>query len=114
MMPKINPRQMQRLMKQMGIQSENIDAKRVVIERDEGNIIIENPSVVKVKSPAGDTFQISGAISEEQKEEKEFTEDDVKMVIEQAKCSKEEAEKALKESGGDLAQAILSLQKQQK
>ena len=38
----MDPRQMKRMMKQMGIDSKDIDAKRVIIETESSNIIIEN------------------------------------------------------------------------
>jgi len=38
------------------------------------------------------------------------TEEDVKLVAEQAGVSLEEAQRALEETGGDLAQAIILLQ----
>ena len=39
----------------------------------------------------------------------EVSEEDIETVMEQAKVTKAEAERALKESSGDLAEAILSL-----
>ena len=50
-----------------------------------------------------ETLQITGKIEEL------INEDDIKTVMEQAECSKEEAVKALKDNNGDLAAAILSL-----
>ena len=38
----IDPKKMQAMMKQMGIKQEEIDAKRVIIEKSDGRIIIEN------------------------------------------------------------------------
>ena len=42
MFPKIDPKKMQAMMKQMGIAQEDIDANRVTIECDDKNIIIDN------------------------------------------------------------------------
>ena len=39
----------------------------------------------------------------------EITDEDVKTVINQANCSKEDALEALKHSEGDIAEAIISL-----
>jgi len=53
-----------------------------------------------------ETFQISGDIIESS-----INDEDIKTVSEQAGVSEEEAKKALKESSGDLAEAILKLKK---
>ena len=42
---------------------------------------------------------------------RKISEEDIKTVMEQAKVTKEKAESALKENKGDLAAAIISLQK---
>ena len=36
MLPNMNPKKMQALMKQMGIDQQEIDAKKVIIEKDDG------------------------------------------------------------------------------
>ena len=84
---KINPKQMQNMMRQMGISQEDIDADRVIIEKSDGKIIIENPSIQKIKMNGQESFQISGDIREESAEK--FSEDDVKLVAEKTSSSKE-------------------------
>jgi nascent polypeptide-associated complex subunit alpha len=102
----INPKQMQAMMKQMGINQQEIASSRVIIEKEDGGkIIINNPSVMKIKMSGQESFQISGDVSE--KEEK-FSEDDIKVVMEKTNCSKDKAIKTL-EKTGDLAEAILEL-----
>lgn len=103
---KINPKQMERAMKKMGMQMTNIDAEEVVIKTPEKEIIINNPQVSRVKMMGQDTFQISGEISERGREE--TTEEDVEMVAEQAGVSAEEARSALQETD-DIAEAIMKL-----
>jgi len=102
----IDPKKIQAMMKQMGIKQQEIDASRVVIECEDKNIIIENPSVLKVNMQGQEQFQISGDISEQ---EKGISEEDIKQIMEKTGKSKKEAEEALKNSNGDLAEAILSL-----
>jgi nascent polypeptide-associated complex subunit alpha len=104
---KVNPRQMERMMKQMGIQSKNIEAQEVVIKSQDKNIVIKNPVVTEVNMGGQVTFQIVGEVSEEKGEE--YSEEDVKMVMEKTGASEQDAKKALKENEGDIAQAILSL-----
>jgi nascent polypeptide-associated complex subunit alpha len=102
----INPKQMQAMMKQMGINQQEIPSSRVIIEKEDGGkIVINNPSVMKIKMSGQESFQISGDISE--KEEK-FSEEDIKVVMEKTNRSKEEV-LAVLEKTGDLAEAILEL-----
>ncbi len=103
MLPGINQKQIESVMKRMGIKQDNVDADEVIIKSSGKNIVIRNPSVVKVNMHGSLSFQISGEVSEE------FNEDDIKTVMEQGKCSREKAVKALNENNGDLAEAILSL-----
>ncbi len=101
----MDPRKMQALMQQMGIKSQEIPATSVVIETDSQKLIVENPQVVKISMQGQDSFQISGSVRIEEK----TSADDVKMVMEQAGCSEDEAKAALEKSGGDIAQAIVLL-----
>ena len=103
MFPGINPKQIEKAMKQMGIKQEEIDAQEVIIKTSEKNIIIRNPNVVRIDMHGNESFQITGEIHEESNEE------DIKTIMQQTNCSKEEAERALKENDGDLAEAIISL-----
>lgn len=103
----INPKQMQGMMKKMGISQEEINASRVIIECEDKNIIIENPSVLRVKMQGNESFQISGDISEEKSSP--FSEEDIEMVIEKTEKSREEVIKALESSNGDIAEAIMEL-----
>lgn len=111
MFPGIDPKKMQALMKQMGIAQEEIDANRVIIETPEKNIIINNPSVMKVNMQGQTNFQISGDVSEELTEstEENNSEEDIKTIIEKTGCTEEQAKAALENSKGELAEAILSL-----
>lgn len=106
MFPNIDPKKMQSVMKQMGINQEEIPCSRVIIEKEDGNkIVIHNPSVTKIKMQGQESFQIAGDISEE---EEKFSENDVAVVMQKTSCTEEEAREALEETG-DLAEAILKL-----
>jgi len=102
----IDPKKMQAMMKQLGMKQEEIPADRVIIECSDKRIIIEEPNVVKINMQGQDSWQITGEASEE---EKGISEEDISQVMEKANVSREAAEKALKDSKGDLAEAILSL-----
>ncbi|MEK6899187.1 MAG: nascent polypeptide-associated complex protein [Nanoarchaeota archaeon] len=101
----IDPGKMKAMMKQMGIKQEEIEALRVIIEKEDGKIIIENPNVQKVTMQGQDSWQITGEV----REESGISEGDIEMVMEKSGKSMEEAKKALEESNGDIAEAILSL-----
>ena len=105
MFPGLDPKKMQAVMKQMGMAQEEIDADRVIIERD-GNskIIIENPSVIKIKMQGQENFQISGDVREES-----AGDEDVKTIMEKVGCLEQEAKQALEKANGDLTEALLSL-----
>jgi nascent polypeptide-associated complex subunit alpha len=94
---------MEAMMRQMGIKSQDISAKKVIIENDSGNIVIESPQVVQITMQGQKSFQISGNVREESSSE------DIKMVMEQANVTEEEAKQALKDAQGDIAEAILKL-----
>jgi len=102
----IDPKKMQAMMKQLGMKQEEIEAERVIIECFDKRIIIEEPNVVKINMQGQDSWQITGNATEE---EKGVSEEDISQVMEKAQVSKEKAEQALKDSNGDLAEAILSL-----
>ena len=118
MMPNINPRQMQQMMKKMGIQQEDIDAEEVIIKCSDKTIIIRNPSVQRVNMMGQKNYQISGEeeIQEAEPEEDstpEITDEDVNTVAKQADVSIDEARKALEDTQGNIAEAILLLTAEQ-
>jgi len=98
----MNPKQMQNLMKQLNVKQESIDASEVII-KGKKNYIIRNPEVSKVNMMGQEILQVSGKL------EDYINEDDVKLVMEQANVSREEAIKALQKNNNDIAASILSL-----
>ena len=123
MFPNLDPKKMQAVMKQMGISQEEISALRVIIEKtDNTKIVINEPSVTKVKMNGQESFQISGDIrvatssntnlSKSQiKEtilEEDFSKEDIKTIMEKTNASEKQAKQALEETG-DLAEAIIKL-----
>ena len=103
----LDPKKMQAMMSQMGIKQQGIDADEVVIKGKGKNIVIKNPSVVKITMSGQESFQISGKVEEQ--ESNEISEEDIKTVMAQTKMTRDRALGALKNSSGDLAQAILSI-----
>ena len=96
-------------MKQMGMQQVDIPATEVIIKTPTKDIIIHNPQVSKVNAMGQESFQIVGEV--EEVSPATFSDEDVKTVASQASVSEDAAKEALEKSDGDLAQAILELQK---
>ena len=112
MIPGLDPKKMQAMMRQLGIKQEEIDATRVIIEKEDGKIIIDNPSVLKVNMQGQETFQISGEISEEEggdSEEEGQTDKDIEMIMEKTSKTREEVTLALEKNQGDIASTIMEL-----
>ena len=108
MFPGVNPKQMQGMMKKMGISQVDVPAEKVIIEKTDGSkTIINNPSVQKIKMQGQETFQIAGEISE-QEAEIGISEEDIQTIVEKTGTSKEKARESL-EKTGDLAESILEL-----
>lgn len=112
MMPGLDPRALKKMMKQMGMDMQDIPASEVIIKKPEGGqIVIKNPQVQKMKIPGqGESFQVIGN-STEDSSAPEISEADIDLVADQAKVPREKAKEALEKAGGDIAKAILSLQK---
>ncbi len=121
-------RQMRRRMAQQGIDMEQVDATRVIIEGAEKTVIIEQPEVFLMKQAGQEIYQVIGQSEEvppekliiksgetyediEPLEESEvkpiITENDIMLVATQANVDKQEAETVLNEYNGDIAKAIL-------
>ncbi len=106
MIPGINPKQLNQMMKKMGMQQEEIAATEVIIRTKEGDIIIKNPKVSKVNMMGQITYQVVG---EEEQAGTEVSDDDVELVASQAGVSSEFAKAALEDANGDIAKAITLL-----
>ena len=110
-MPNLNPKQMQKMMKQLGMQMDELDAEKVeILLRDGGVITITEPQIVRTNIQGKDSFQVTGNISEGGAKGK-VSEEDLNMVVEQTGASVDSARSAL-ESEGDLARAILKLEEE--
>jgi len=101
----LNPKKMQGMMKQMGIHQEEIPAEKVTIQTPDKNIIIQNPSVTKIKMHGQESYQITGEVTEETKSP---SEEDIRLVAEKTNKSPEQAKQALEQTN-DIAEAILKL-----
>lgn len=110
----MNPKQlkqMQRSMKQMGMDMKEVHgATEVIIKLKNKEIVIKNPKVNIMDFMGQQTYQITGKAKEKAIEtELVIPKDDIELVATQTGVSEAEAEKALKETKGDLAEAIMRL-----
>jgi nascent polypeptide-associated complex subunit alpha len=103
----MNPAKIQGMMKKMGISQTPLNVDKVIFEMKEGNLVINDPSVIRIMMQGQESYQVTGEAHEETKEI--FSEDDVKMVIEKTGKSEDEAKEALEKYNGDIAEAIMEL-----
>jgi nascent polypeptide-associated complex subunit alpha len=114
MMPgRMNARQMNQMMKRFGINVKPIEnVEKVVIETDAKQYVFEDAEVTVMDIQGEKTYQIVGTPVVKAKQTEEDTmKEDVKLVMEQTGKSEAEARTALKETNGDIAEAILKLSK---
>ena len=121
----LDPKRMKALMKQMGIEQEELrGVTEVIIRTKTKELYFKEPQVTEVRAQGSRTFQVVGRPEERAAgsptgsgpskgtlapEPSEFPEDDVRLVMDQAGCSREGAIAALRSAGGSPAEAILSL-----
>ncbi len=112
MFPKrIDKRQMERMMHQMGIKAHDLEGvQEVVIKLADKEIVIPGAQVTLTEMAGQKSYQVSGR-ELERKPEFQPSEDDIKLVMEQAGIEREAAAQTLKETSGNIAEAILKLKK---
>jgi len=100
---------MERMMKKMGLNVEEVtDVKEVIIRTSTKEIIVHDPSVTVMDVRGERSFQVQGSVTEKNLKE-EIPESDVELVASQAGVSKDQARKALEDTGGEPAEAIIRL-----
>ena len=119
MMPggRMNPKQMRAMMKRMGISQEEIeDVVEVVIKTRTKEIVFKDAAVTAMTVQGQKTYQVIGTPEERARkaderpaEEGGVPEEDIKLVMSQTGCSASEAKKALEETDGAPAEAILKI-----
>ncbi|MCI5866622.1 MAG: nascent polypeptide-associated complex protein [Methanosphaera sp.] len=115
----INPKQlkqMERTMKKMGMDMKDInDVEEVVIVLKDKELVIKNPEVSKMNAMGQETYQVVGEAQERIKGSTseptsvEIDDDDIELVASQTGKTRKEAQQALEEVNGDLAEAIMKL-----
>ncbi len=111
----MSPRNAKRMMQRMGMNmGEMPDVQEVIFRTSDKEILVENAQVAVLEMQGQKIFQVTGQVSERGLNKQEamlvIAEEDAQLVADQTGKSVEEAKRALEESGGDLAKAILLLQ----
>ena len=114
MQRRMNPREAKRMMQRMGMNMETVeDVTEVIIKTSNKDIVIEGPEVAILQTQGQKIYQVAGGTVREKTPERKtptVSEEDARLVADQTGKGIEEARKALEETGGDLAKAILLLQ----
>jgi nascent polypeptide-associated complex subunit alpha len=106
---KMNPRQMNQMMRRLGIQVKEIEnVKKVIIQTDKKEYIFDEADVTMMDAQGQKTYQITGKPRIVEKKE-EIPKEDIDLVAEQTGKSTEEAKKALINTKGNIAEAIMKL-----
>ena len=104
----LDPRKINSMMKQMGINNKDIPAKKVVIELEDGSkLVINKPGVTEITMQGQKSYQVTGEVVEEK--QLVISNEDIELVANEAKISKEKAKELLKKTNGDIAKAITSV-----
>jgi nascent polypeptide-associated complex subunit alpha len=88
------------------------DVQEVIFRTSTKEIVVENPEVAVLDLRGQKIFQVTGEKITEKAIKRKITipEEDIRLVADQTGKSVEEAKRALEETEGDLAKAILLLQ----
>jgi nascent polypeptide-associated complex subunit alpha len=120
----MNPKKMEQMMEQMGIDMDELDATEVTITLADGTqLVFGDPEVTKMDARGEETYQVVGDAepveAEEPSTESEDTEStaetsipdaDVEIVVQRTGVPMKQAREAIEEAKGDLAAAIDSLE----
>ena len=113
---RMNPKQMKAMMKRMGIDQEEMpDVVEVIIKTKTKEFVFKDAVVTAVSVQGQKTYQVVGIPEERERRREEgeeeggVPEDDIKLVMSQTGCTAAEAKKALQETDGAPAEAILKI-----
>lgn len=111
----MNPRNAKRMMQRMGMNmGEMPEVQEVIFKTSTKEIVVENAQVAVIDMGGQKIFQVTGEVSERDIEGEAsrviILDEDAQLVADQTGKSVEDARRALEESNGDLARAILLLQ----
>mgnify|MGYP000574973983 CR=1 FL=1 len=120
----LNPRKMEQMMEQMGIDMEDIDAEEVIIRTSEEKLVFTDAEVQLMEAQGQKTYQVvgepesqpleggdsAGEASADEDTGGAFDAQDVEIVAQRGGVSEDEARDALEDNDGDLAAAVADLE----
>jgi nascent polypeptide-associated complex subunit alpha len=119
----MDPRKMQQMMEQMGVDFEELDATEVVIRLEGGEeLYFDDADVTNIEAPGQTTYQVVGEPTQREGEgaDEAASDDggagsaipdaDVEIVAQRSGASEEAAREALEAEDGDLGKAIERLE----
>ena len=114
----VNPRQMKQAMKRLGITTEELkDVEEVIIRTKSKEYVLSEAAVTLMDMQGQKTFQVVGEPTIRERKESESAapaepavpEEDIQLVMDQTGCDRQRAIEALKDAGGQPAEAILGI-----
>jgi len=106
---RMNPRQMNQMMKRLGINIKTVDnVEKITIVTDTKIYEFDDAEVTIMEAQGQKTFQIAGEPRIRDKKD-DSKKDDIQLIMDQTGASEEKAKQALEDADGDIAQAIMNL-----
>jgi len=123
-----DPRKMEQMMQQMGIDMDELDAEEVVIKTADSEFVFDAPDVTKMdargqatytvvgdpeerpRGAGGDASAVEAADADDGGDDGGIPDEDVEMVQMRTNASEAEAREALEANDGDLAAAVAQLE----
>ena len=122
----LDPSKMQQMMKQMGIDIDEIDAEEVIIRTSDEELVFTDADVQRMGAQGQETYNIVGSpetrargaseidagdeAEETDDSEDGIPQDDIDLVAQRTGASKSAAREALEATDGDLAAAVERLE----
>ncbi|MFB6085468.1 MAG: nascent polypeptide-associated complex protein [Halodesulfurarchaeum sp.] len=120
----MNPRKLEQMMEQMGIDMDELDATEARISLEDGTqLVFSNPEVTRMDARGEETYQVVGEAEtvesgaapaadagSESGDDAGIPEADVEIVVQRTGATEAEAREAIEAADGDLAAAIASLE----
>ncbi|MFC7074003.1 nascent polypeptide-associated complex protein [Halovenus rubra] len=117
----LDPSKMQQMMKQMGIDIDELDAEEVIIRTSDEELVFSDADVQRMDAQGQETYNIVGeperrdpgstTVSDDGADDSNdgIPQDDIELVAERAGASEDAAREALEATDGDLAAAVTQL-----
>lgn len=119
----LDPNKMQQMMKQMGIDIDELDAEEVIIRTPDEELVFTDADVQRMDAQGQETYNVVGEPERRERGESSETDssesddgedgipqDDIDLVAQRAGASESDAREALEATDGDLAAAIEHLE----